>query len=215
MTVECTNVTRPRPPTIPSSATRRAIVQSDPMIRVNPCSIRGYESAQTHSLRPCLTPRVGSRLNPRRTKIRVHSHESLRLPPCQGRHATRCEPIQRFSIALRDLRASGRRGKVLAAGLEGGEEDRKRGLRIGTSAGEDIESDISVLGVSVERDVRLREEEVAREATPFEPVQHRRADRLHPTPTRRLVETIGQQPGIDQTVGGDVVKVGEQVLTDH
>ena len=116
---------------------------------------------------------------------------------------------------MRDLRASGRRGKVLAAGLEGGEEDRKRGLRIGTSAGEDIESEISVLGVSVERDVRLREEEVAREATPFEAVQHRRADRLHPTPTRRLVETIGQQPAIDQTVGGDVVKVGEQVLTDH
>jgi hypothetical protein len=104
---------------------------------------------------------------------------------------------------------------VLAAGLEGGEEDRKRGLRIGTSAGEDIESEISVLGVSVERDVRLREEEVAREATPFEAVQHRRADRLHPTPTRRIVETIGQQPGIDQTVGGNVVKVGEQVLTDH
>jgi hypothetical protein len=130
-------------------------------------------------------------------------------------HATRCEPIERFSIALRDLRASGRRGKVLAAGLEGGEEDRKRGLRIGTSAGEDIESEKSVLGVSVERDVRLREEEVAREATPFEPVQHRRADRLHPTPTRRIVETIGQQPGIGQTVGGNVVKVGEQVLTDH
>ena len=123
--------------------------------------------------------------------------------------------LQRFSIALRDLRASGRRGKVLAAGLEGGEEDRKRGLRIGTSAGEDIESEKSVLGVSVERDVRLREEEVAREAPPFEPVQHRRADRLHPTPTRRIVETIGQQPGIGQTVGGNVVKVGEQVLTDH
>jgi hypothetical protein len=67
----------------------------------------------------------------------------------------------------------------------------------------------------VERDVRLREEEVAREATPFEAVQHRRADRLHPTPTRRIVETIGQQPGIGQTVGGNVVKVGEQVLTDH
>ena len=76
-------------------------------------------------------------------------------------------PIQRFSIALRDLRASGHRGKVLASGLEGGEEDRKRGLRIGTSAGEDIESEISVLGVSVERDVRLRQEEVAREATPW------------------------------------------------
>ncbi len=114
-----------------------------------------------------------------------------------------------------DLRASGRHGKLLAAGLEGGEEDRKRGLRIGTSAGEDIESEISVLGISVERDVRLRKEEVAREATPFEPVQHRRADRLHPTPTRRIVETIGQQPGIGQTVGGNVVKVGEQVLTDH
>jgi hypothetical protein len=119
------------------------------------------------------------------------------------------------SIALRDLRASGRRGKVLAARLEGGEEDRKRGLRIGSSAGENIESNISVLGVSVESDVRLREEEVAREATPFEPVQHRRADWLHPTPTRRIVETIGQQPGIDQTVGRNVVKVGEQVLTDH
>jgi hypothetical protein len=46
---------------------------------------------------------------------------------------------------------------VFEAGLEGGEEDRKRGLRIGTSAGEDIESEKSVLGVSVERDVRLRE----------------------------------------------------------
>jgi hypothetical protein len=57
----------------------------------------------------------------------------------------------------------------------------------------------------VERDVRLREEEVAREATPFEAVQYRRADRLHPTPTRRLVETIGQQPAVDQTVGGYVV----------
>ena len=32
---------------------------------------------------------------------------------------------------------------------------------------------------------------------------------------RRIVETIGQQPGIGQTVGGNVVKVGEQVLTDH
>jgi hypothetical protein len=61
-------------------------------------------------------------------------------------HATRSETIQWFSIALRDLRASGRRGKVLAAGLEGGDEDRKRGLRIATSAGENIESDISVLG---------------------------------------------------------------------
>ena len=109
-----------------------------------------------------------------------------------ARHATRCEPIQRFSIALRDLRASGRRGKMLAAGLEGGEEDRKRGLRIGTSAREDIESEKSVLGVSVERDVRLRQEEVAREA-PLEPVQQRRAERLHPTPRRRIVETIGQQ----------------------
>jgi hypothetical protein len=34
-------------------------------------------------------------------------------------------------------------------------------------------------------------------------VQHRRADRLHSTPTRRIVETIGQQPGISQTVGGN------------
>ena len=36
-------------------------------------------------------------------------------------------------------------------------------------------------------------------------------------PPRRaaIVETIGQQPAIDQTVGGDVVKVGKQVLTDH
>ena len=33
--------------------------------------------------------------------------------------------------------------------------------------------------------------------------------------TRRIVETIGQQPGIGQTVGVNVVKVGEQVLTDH
>jgi hypothetical protein len=48
-----------------------------------------------------------------------------------------------------------------------------------------------------------------------EAVQHRRADRLHPTPTRRLVETIGQQPAIDQTAGGDVVKVGKHVLTNH
>jgi hypothetical protein len=123
--------------------------------------------------------------------------------------------IEKISIALPDLRASGRRRKALAAGLEGGEEDRKRSLRIATSAGENIESDISVLRVSVERDVRLREEEVAREATPFEPVQYRRADWLHPTPTRRIVETIGQQPGIGQAVGGNVVKVGEQVLTDH
>jgi hypothetical protein len=46
---------------------------------------------------------------------------------------------------------------VLAAGLEGGEEDRKRGLRIGTPAGKDIESEKSVLGVSVEPDVTLRE----------------------------------------------------------
>jgi len=67
----------------------------------------------------------------------------------------------------------------------------------------------------MERDMRFREEEVSREATSFEAVQHRRADRLHPTPTRRLVETIGQQPAVDQTVGGDVVKVGKQVLTDH
>ena len=104
---------------------------------------------------------------------------------------------------------------MLAAGLQRREEDRKRGLRIGTSAGEDIESEKSVLGVSVERDVRLRKEEVAREATPFEPMQDRRADRLHPTPTRRIVETIGQQPGVDQTVEGNFVKVGEQVLTDH
>jgi hypothetical protein len=72
-------------------------------------------------------------------------------------HATRCEPNQRFSVTLRDLRASERRGQVLAAGLEGRGEDRKRGLRIGTSAGEDIESEKSVLGLSVERDVRLRE----------------------------------------------------------
>ena len=124
-------------------------------------------------------------------------------------HATRCETIQRFSIALRDLRASRRRGKVLAAGLEGGEEDRKRGLRIRTSAGEDIESEIPVFGVRVERDVGLGEEEVAREATRFESVQPRRADGVHPTPTRRRAETIGQQPGIDQALGGDVVKVGE------
>jgi hypothetical protein len=55
------------------------------------------------------------------------------------------ESIQSFSIAPRDLRALGQRGKVLAAGLEGGEEDRKRGLRIGNSAGEDIESEKSVL----------------------------------------------------------------------
>ena len=81
--------------------------------------------------------------------------------------------------------------------------------------GKNIEGHISVLGVGVERDVRLREEEVARETTPFEAVQHRGADRIHPAPTRRLVEAIGQQPAIDQTVGGDVVKVGKQVLTDH
>jgi hypothetical protein len=62
-----------------------------------------------------------------------------------------------------------------------------------------------VLGVSVERDVRLREEEVARETTPQEAVQHRRADRLHPTPTRRLIETIGHQPTINETVGADAV----------
>ena len=73
-------------------------------------------------------------------------------------------------MALRDLRASGAPCKVLSAGHEGGEEDRERGLRIGSSAREDIESKKSVLGVSVERDVRLREEEVSREATPFESV---------------------------------------------
>jgi len=130
-------------------------------------------------------------------------------------HATRCGTIQRFSIALRDLRAAGRRGNPLAAGLEGGEEDRERGIRIGTPAGKNIEGDISMLGVGVERDVRLREEEVAREATPFEAVQHRGADRIHPAPTCRLVEAIGQQPAIDQTAGGDVVKVGKHMLTYH
>ena len=36
MTIERTNLTRPRPPTMPPSATPRTIVQSDPIIRVNP-----------------------------------------------------------------------------------------------------------------------------------------------------------------------------------
>ena len=59
----------------------------------------------------------------------------------------------------------------------------------------------------MERDVGLREDEEACETTPFKPVQHRPADRMHAAPTRRLVETAGQELAIDQTIGGDVVKV--------
>ena len=50
---------------------------------------------------------------------------------------------------------------------------------------------------------------------PFETVQHGPADGFHPAPSSCLVETVGKELVIDETIGGDVVKICKQMLTDH
>ena len=65
------------------------------------------------------------------------------------------------------------------------------------------------------RDVRLGEEQIARQSAPLEVMEHRRAQRRQPTSPRGLGEEAGQQLRVVQPLGGDLVEVDQQVPSDH